>query len=665
MKQYTKVQLESINYNFKQGQQAIYRGRFDSAEKHYLDILKVDADILEAQNALAFVYTFSKQHAKAVVQLNNIIKSVPNDANAHHNLANNLYEIEHNDEAIEHYQKAIELNPNLIDSYTQCGMVYRKLMQYGFALQYLNQAFSLNNTNPKILYGLGLTYAELEDYPRALEFVAKAVKLAPDNSEYNLALAQVLEGADIAHEADVQYHHTCRTFPDCLDAFLRYGQLLYKYRYYDEALECFQRAQALSPNQPDVNENIANVYLGLMDVDRAINQFQQALTKEPNRLSALMGIGQAYQESGNEAEALKLCDHIVALFPDKPNGYTLKSRVLKSKVGDGLADQLVKLTGMASLTDAERVELNFALGKVYDDQKNYAAAFKFYAAANALKNKDSTYDTVATEAEFNAVIDYFNDDFFKQHQHLGGASELPIFIVGMPRSGTTLTEQIISSHPKVMGAGEVVFWGPLTRGLHKMLNTTLSYPQCINEFESRHVQDIVGRYELSLRKITGADQKIAHITDKMPHNFLALGLIALLFPKVKIIHTKRDPIDTCLSIFFQNFNEFHSYGVELERLGRYYRYYEKVMQHWHSVLPGRIMDIHYADTIADPEYWSRQLISHVGLDWDEACLAPHKQERSVKTASHWQVRQPIYKTSVERWRNYEEFLTPLIQALKG
>ncbi|MGZ8271002.1 MAG: sulfotransferase family protein, partial [Methylophilus sp.] len=169
----------------------------------------------------------------------------------------------------------------------------------------------------------------------------------------------------------------------------------------------------------------------------------------------------------------------------------------------------------------------------------------------------------------------------------------------------------------------------------------------------------------TLKKIAGLANAPKHITDKMPHNFLNIGLIALLFPNVKIIHTIRDPIDTCLSIFFQYFNaKGHPYSFDLSNLGYHYKQYQRIMQHWHEVLPGRVMDIHYEETVADPEYWSRKLIDHVGLEWNEACLAPHRLERTVKTASHWQVRQPIYKTSVQRWKNYEEFIGPLIEALK-
>lgn len=181
--------------------------------------------------------------------------------------------------------------------------------------------------------------------------------------------------------------------------------------------------------------------------------------------------------------------------------------------------------------------------------------------------------------------------------------------------------------------------------------------------QREHAEEIAEKYTTLLHKIAGPGTSPLRITDKMPHNFVQLGLIALLFPNARIIHCKRDAMDNCLSIFFQNFGGEHPYAYDLRNLGHHHRQYERLMAHWHNVLPGRILDINYEDTIADPEIWSRKLIEHVGLKWDDACLAPHKLERTVKTASHWQVRQPIYKTSVARWKHYEQYLGPLQESL--
>lgn len=663
MKKYTQKQIEFISAQFQQGQKAIQNGALNVAEKCYLEILKIDASIHEAQNALAFVYTFSKQHAKAVVQLKKILQSEPGNANVHHNLANNLYELNNYDEAIAHYQTAIKLNPTFIDSYVQYSVLQRKLKAYDLAFEALNKAYSIDNYNPKVLHGLGVTYALLGDYPHAIEYLSKAVNLAPNNNEYNFCLAKALESADLRHEADIQYHSTCNKFPDYLDAFLAYGDLLTESRFYNEALECFYHAQRLAPENLDILADIGNTYLGMADTNKALKKFNEALLLDPKHIPSLVGLEQVYQDTGKLEDAIRICDQIIAIDDNQPTGYVLKTKIKKSKPEDGLAKHLLKLADNQELSDGQQIDIHFALGKIYDDQNSYEHAFNHYAIANALKNKNINYDINENRERFNQLIEFFNADFFKQHKDKCVNSDVPIVIVGMPRSATTLTEQIISSHPDVLAAGEVHFWSDTANRLSHRTKSKHDYPVCLNDIHQAHAIEIAKEYESTLAKISGASSMPKHFTDKMPQNFIHIGLIAFLYPNAKIIHTKRDPIDTCLSIFFQNFNEKHTYAFDLKNLGTYYNDYERLMQHWHQVLPGRIMDINYADTIADPEYWTRKLIAHVGLEWNDACLAPHKLERSVKTASHWQVRQPIYKTSVQRWKNYEPYIQTLIEIL--
>ena len=665
MKQFTKQQLKTINENFQQGQRALQAGAFSRAEKYFLDILKIGPTIIEAQNALAFVYVASKQHEKATAQLKTLLKSNPNHAQTHHNLANSLYEQKLYDDAINHYQTALKINPDLVDSHIHCGIAYRMLKNYDAAIACLHQSLNLDKANAKAFHVLGMIYVDIDDYPRALECLENATGLAPKHAEFRVSFANVLEKATLDYEAGIQFHQACETDPNYLDGFVLYGEFLLNHHRYNEALECVKRAEQLLPQDLDIFDQLGLTYLGLGDTDAALAKFNAALLKEPKRLSSLFGIGQVYQETGKLDAAIDIANHIIAIDENQPSGYLLKSRIKKSKQDDGLAENLLRFSERTDLGDTSKIDADFALGKIFDDQNNYAQAFKYYSLGNALKNKNLNYSAEADEERFSKLIEVFNADLFRERQNLGVENNLPIIIVGMPRSGTTLTEQIISSHPKVIGAGEVVFWGRAPTAMPLRLSTTTDYPECIREMTPEQAKDIATMYETTLSQIAGKNTKPQHITDKMPHNFLSLGLIALLFPNVKIIHTKRDPIDTCLSIFFQNFNNSHPYAFNLSNLGFHYKQYERIMHHWHEILPGRIMDINYEDTTANPEFWSRKLISHIELDWDDACLTPHKLERSVKTASHWQVRQPIYKTSVQRWKNYEQFLEPLKHALNG
>lgn len=657
-------QQNLINNTFQQGHKALQLGLFNQAEHHFFTILKINPNILEARAALAYVYASSKQHANAIQQLKLMLKANPSHAQTHFNLGNSLYEMELFEEALKHYQLTVLLEPNFVDANIHCGIANHMLKNYEAAIAFLHQALNLDKANARAFHVLGMVYSDIDDYNRALHYLESATGLAPLNADYKVSFASVLEKAFLDLEAGVEYHKACEANPNHLSAFSLYGNYLLKNHRYDEALECAMRAEQIAPKNLDVTDQLAQIYLGMSNTDAALKKFNTALQIEPQRLSALQGKARVYQELGNAEEGFEVCDTIIAVDNNLPSGYLLKSRMKKSKLGDGLTENLLRTLNQQDLDEETLKFTYFGLGKIYDDQNNYFEAFKHYTLANNIKNKSLHFSAKDDETRFSRLIDVFDADFFKTHQHLGVDSKLPVIIVGMPRSGTTLTEQIISSHPNVIGAGEVVFWSRTPTAMPLRLATDISYPDCVKELNIEQAKDIAGMYEATLRKIAGTATNPTHITDKMPHNFLYAGLIALLFPNAKIIHTMRNPLDTCLSIYFQNFNNGHDYASDLTNLGFHYKQYQRIMQHWHSVLPGRILEIKYEDTIANPEFWSRKLIDHIGLEWNDACLAPHKLERSVKTASHWQVRQPIYKTSVQRWKHYEEFLSPLIEALK-
>ena len=663
MKSLSQQQLKYLSETFQLGQSALQMGAFDKAEKHFSDVLKANPNITEAQASLAYVYTASKQHEKAIAQLKAMLQQAPRHAQTHFNLANVFYETKQAENAIKHFDLAIEYDPNFVNAYIHCGIAQKLNKNIDGAVKYLLRALALDKSNARALHLLGILYTELNDWVKAADAFEALVKLKPDEPQYHVSFAEFLSEAGLDFEAGLAFHHACELNPNYADSFIGYGEYLHVRHRHDEALECFNHAIELSSSSANMLDRLGKTYLGMGNVEIALEKFNLALSQEPQRISSLLGIGQAQLEVGNVDAVINIANQVNNADATLPNGHLLLSRAKKSSLDDGLAEHLLKFAYKEDLEETTKIATNFALGKVFDDQKKYADAFKYYDAGNSLRNNKLNYSTEADKARFSQLIETFNADFFKYHQHLGTDKNLPVLIVGMPRSGTTLTEQIISSHPNVIGAGEVTFWGRAPTAMPLRIGTSTEYPSCVSEITEAHAADIASMYEATLQKIAGPNTKPAHITDKMPHNFLSVGLIALLFPNVKIIHTKRDPIDTCLSIFFQNFNDAHPYAFDLSNLGFHYKQYERIMQHWHEVLPGRILDVNYEDTIANPEFWSRKLIAHIGLEWDDACLAPHKLERTVKTASHWQVRQPIYKTSVQRWKKYEGFLGPLKEAL--
>jgi len=298
--------------------------------------------------------------------------------------------------------------------------------------------------------------------------------------------------------------------------------------------------------------------------------------------------------------------------------------------------------------------LCYALGKYNDDTRQYDAAFASYERANRLKRQlAGAFDRDEFSRSVDAIIAAHPAEAMRG-QAGGSGSRRPLFIVGMPRSGTSLTEQILASHPEVFGAGELRFWG---LQVQKHLS---SMPSWMHDVPL--LQDIATQYEAELQRHSAAASRVV---DKMPGNFLNLGLIHAAFPQARILHTRRNPIDTCLSIYFQGFNNQHTYANDLDDLAFYYREYHRLMAHWRAVLPPEVLlDVPYEELVEDQEGWSRRIIDFIGLEWDERCLDFHETERKVGTASNWQVRQKIYKTSKERWRNYEKFVGPLLPLLE-
>jgi len=258
------------------------------------------------------------------------------------------------------------------------------------------------------------------------------------------------------------------------------------------------------------------------------------------------------------------------------------------------------------------------------------------------------------------VIATFGAEFFARTDRAGSQSELPVFIVGMPRSGTTLVEQILASHPMVHGAGELDYMRRIMQTLPERLGVQRPIPECAANIDTALAERIAEEHLQHLREHSASALRI---TDKTPSNFLRLGLIALLFPKARIIHCQRDPLDTCLSCYFLRFGQGQAFAYDLDDLGRYYRDCARLMEHWRRVLPSPLLEVPYEALVADQEGWSRRLIAFLGLDWDDRCLAFYRSERQVKTASVWQVRQPVYASSIGRWRRYAKHLGPLFAAL--
>ncbi|MEH6726849.1 MAG: sulfotransferase, partial [Hyphomicrobiales bacterium] len=425
------------------------------------------------------------------------------------------------------------------------------------------------------------------------------------------------------------------------------------------AIPHLRRAVELSPRLVEPHLNLGRAFRSIGKSKQAIECFQKALNRDASLEQAKLGLGGALIEMGRMEEACELLRNYIDTAEDPVPAATMLSGAFKFTTEHKSDIQRIEaILHQSDLDERSIVGLHYALGKIRNDLKEYEAAFEHFVAAKQIDN--DSFDLIAHRKRVDRMIEFYSKFFFLERKDFGDQSERPVFIVGMPRSGTTLTEQIISSHPQVHGAGELDDIERVVGRIATGGKTTDQFYENLARMKPQDMQEAAGFY---LRVLNRHSRTALRVVDKMPHNFEALGLISLLFPNAKVIYCRRDAMDNTVSCFMNRFNSFHSYNADLSALGGYYREHVRLMDHWKSVLPITILESRYEDLVADQEAGSRRLIEHLGLDWDDACLSFNEQDRSVQTLSRWQVRQPIYQTSMKRWKRYGKNLDPLKEAL--
>ncbi|WP_187782065.1 sulfotransferase family protein [Gimesia chilikensis] len=350
----------------------------------------------------------------------------------------------------------------------------------------------------------------------------------------------------------------------------------------------------------------------------------------------------------------------IRLKPDYAEAYFNYSATRKFTPDDPVIEMIEQQAARDDLSDEDRCFLGFAGGKIFNDLKDYDKAFFYYELGN--QSRKVQFDIQKHRQGIDQVIEVFSAETIRELSQYGLQTDLPVFIIGMPRTGTTLVEQILSSHPDVHGAGELSDISSIAGTMPRHTPGQTPYPECIRQLP---VNAFSGFGKAYLQRLRNFNQSASRVINKMPGNYLYLGLIAILFPQAKVIHCRRDPLDTCLSCYFQRFRTGHDYSHDLKDLGLYYREYERLMAHWQQVLPHQPYELAYADLVQNQEAISRELVEFIGVDWDDQCLDFHANQRPVTTASNWQVRRPMNRSGLERWKNYNQHLDGLRQVLAG
>ena len=426
-----------------------------------------------------------------------------------------------------------------------------------------------------------------------------------------------------------------------------------------EALECLQRGVAAEPDNPAVQVRLARSMHALGRLDGARHTYERALKIKPDSVSAWMGLGELLEDLGKAEGAADAYRKILALKPAHPQA--LSQIVGLGREVDVSTEMEAARSAMANADDRDTALISYGLGKALDRSGNHEEAFAAYETANSARRRAvGAFKRDAFDARLNTLIEVFSDSFLAERLDWGSTSERPVFIVGLPRSGTTLTEQILGTHRQCFGAGELEVLSDMATGTPDRLGRPdPPWPATALELEPQHVQEIAHDYLAHLASIAPDDA--LRVIDKQPLNFWHLGLVALVFPKARIIHCVRDLRDVGLSIYAQNFNLHQRWATDLADIAYYWQGYRQLMDHWKQVTALDILDVVYEDTVADLERQSRKVLEFLDLPWDERVLAFHEQDRAVQTLSRWQVRQPLYTSSKAKWQRYERHLGPLIE----
>ncbi|MFN4259868.1 MAG: tetratricopeptide repeat protein [Gemmataceae bacterium] len=644
---------------------------------------------------LAEAYRMAGNQAKAVEHGQTAVRLQPNSPAAHNNLGLALHAAGRREEAARHFQQAVQLRPNFALAFNNLSNVLREQGRNDEAIAALRECLRLQPNLPHAHCNLGQMLLERGDTEEALHHCQEAIRLRPNFPEAQNNLGNVLRELKRLEEAKNCYARAMHLNPKLAMAYNNMGQALQEEGQLDEAIQWYQKGLQLEPRMARIHCNLASALNAKERPQEAIARYRLAMQLQPDYAEAYNGLGFVLQEQGETQEAVKLYREALRLKPDfaaayvnlgqaleelgeleeaeqcfraalghdpkHAGAYGCLATMLRDQLPEADVAMMEQLLSEDRLADGQRSALHHGLAQVRDAQGQYTSAAEHIRQGNrhhweTLVRYKQTYHPNEHTKFVDHLIEGFSQTFFAKVQGWGLESEVPVFIIGMPRSGTTLLEQVLASHPRMHGAGELRYARDAYESLPNVVGVSLPPSSCIHQLTPEHLRQLARPYLERLLRLNNAADRIV---DKMPDNYLYAGLIAALFPKARLIHSRRDVRDIAVSCWITNFKTIR-WACDLEHIAARIRDYQRLMDHWRQVLPIPMLDIDYEETVNDLEGVARQMVDWVGLEWDPACLAFHETKRPIRTASVVQVRQPIYTRSVERWRNYEEALRPLL-----
>lgn len=671
-------------------------GKYDQAADLARQIIKFHPNQSDAHNILGVSLNSLGQAQEGVAMIKQAIKLAPANAIFYANLGEVERQRKRTTEARQALLKAVQLDPKQASAHNNLGILHFDAGEFQEAVASYLKAVAANPRFAEAYNNLANASRFAGDHAKALGYYHKALQLRENYPEAYNNLGTLLRDQGKFAEAEHAYRKAMGQNSRYMDAYNNLANLLYMTNKDSDALRVLADALRIQDNHPVTLTITARVQLRRGNHQAAEQAARRAMAANPTNADAMVALGQVFHETDRFDQAVEILSKALEAAPNSPEARNFYGVALKSvgRLEEGKENILkaielnssnygayANLNDLVDFREAPELvakmesifaesknhddprllSLHFGFAKALDDIGQHERALSHYMKGAAQKRKLLAYDEAETHQFFKDVAKAFPAEVFQNRPFAGFPNDRLVFIVGMPRSGSTLVEQILASHPDVFGAGEVKY---LARALGQMRDRFPSmgrYPDLFKEMEPFHF-DLIGKSYL--KQTLPAAGSAKKITDKLLTNYFFVGLINLIFPNAKFVHTVRNPVDTSLSAFTKLFKDDMPHSYDFGELGRYHLQYQALMEHWRKVLPpGTMLDVNYEDVVADTEGKARELIDFVGLEWDPACVEFHRSKRPVKTASVAQVRKPIYTGSVERWRKYGPGLQPLIDAL--
>jgi tetratricopeptide (TPR) repeat protein len=556
------------------------------------------------------------------------------------------------DEAIPAFERAIQLQPSLPLVHKKLGHALAAVGRGKEADEEFQSYIDSNPNRVAVMNAVDLLSEEKID--EAITKLQEILKKSPNDVNAMRYLARAYRlGDKNLQDAEALLRTAVQQSPDFTPGWFDLASLLMRDKIM-EAIAAYEKVVQLDPKNAAAWGGLGSAYGLAMYPDKSAEAYAKSIELEPDVPNVLMGQGHALKTLGNQSRALKSYRAAIKNKPDFGEVYWSMANLKVFKFEDEEVNAMLDQLDEESLSENEEIHFRFALGKAFEDNKDYSQAWHYYHTGNQLQRKAVEHFPVEMEMRHNLIKEVFNQEFLKERSNIGYDCPDPILIVGLPRSGSTLIEQILASHSQVEGTSELPILGNLAQSIGQHRNDGIQYPKAVLDLRNKDWLAYGQQYidEAQRHRTTSKP----FFTDKLPNNFPLIGLLSIILPKAKVINARRHPFDSCLGGYKQLFSKGQNFTYDMLDLAHYYQQYDAMIKHWHQVLPGKILDVHYEQTVDDLETQVRRVLDFCELPFEQSCIDFHQTERAIKTASSEQVRQPIYKGALGTWRRYEQFL---------